>query len=146
MLSCITPDSSLGVFCMFLNVSSSKPYKLWTSRNFGTLLYLPTINNCLADVLLANLRVPISRAMLGIMTLALDQNPEIRPHLSTASAYFSPNSPMGVLYSSYVISGIGSFLSMWISTTFEILQYNLCMYAEILHHMVWISLLVLVLV
>ena len=55
---------------------------------------------------------------VSFMTLALwNQNPEIRPHISVASTSFSPDSSMGRLYSSYVISGIGSFLSMWISTT-----------------------------
>jgi hypothetical protein len=55
---------------------------------------------------------------VSFMTLALrNQNPEIRPHISVASTSFSPDSSMGMLYSSYVIAGIGSFLSMWISTT-----------------------------
>jgi len=57
---------------------------------------------------------------LGVsyMTLALQiQNSEIRPHISVTMYAFSPDSSMGMLYSSYVISGIASFLSMWISTT-----------------------------
>jgi hypothetical protein len=62
---------------------------------------------------------------VGFITLALqNQNPEIRPHLSIASTSFSPDSPMGILYSSYVISGVGSFLSMWISTTLLLRHYS----------------------
>jgi hypothetical protein len=79
-----------------------------SNRNFMVLSY-----GFACGILAVNLGLGVS-----FVTLALwNQSPEIRPHLSVASAYFSPDSPMGILYSSYVFSEIGSFLSMWISTT-----------------------------
>jgi hypothetical protein len=64
---------------------------------------------------------------LGVtfMTSALwNQNPEIRQHIGVSTTSFSPDSSMGMLYSSYVFSGIGSFLSMWISTTLLLHHYS----------------------
>jgi hypothetical protein len=59
------------------------------------------------------------------MTAALwNKDPKIRPHIAIASAYFSPDSSMGMLYSFYVVSGIGSFISMWVSTTFLLRHYS----------------------
>jgi hypothetical protein len=58
--------------------------------------------------------------ILGItfMTLGLLNQPsKIMTHFGSIYTSFSSDSPMGILYSSYVISGIISFMSMWISTT-----------------------------
>lgn len=55
---------------------------------------------------------------LVFMTLGLLNQPSvIMPHFGSIYTAFSPDSPMGILYSAYVASGIASFLSMWISTT-----------------------------
>lgn len=40
MLSWVTPNSSIGDRCNFLRVSSSTSFKLWTSRNFGNLVWI----------------------------------------------------------------------------------------------------------
>jgi hypothetical protein len=55
---------------------------------------------------------------LAFMTSILLSKPvEVRTHLSTIWPVFSPDSPMGIINSANVLSGIISFLLMWISTT-----------------------------
>lgn len=51
-----------------------------------------------------------------MISALLNHTPNIRAHVGTSYTIFSPDSVMGVLYSSYTASGIISFLSMWVST------------------------------
>ena len=99
---------SLSIFLLSL---LSNRFFLWyrsSSRNLVVLSY------GIACVLLT-----INLALnLTFMTLALlNQASEVRPHIATSFTSFDPGSPMSILYSSTVISGIISFLSMWVSTT-----------------------------
>jgi hypothetical protein len=83
-------------------------YRISSNRNWVVLSY-----GVASAVLTINLALGVA-----FMTLALlNQAPEVRPHIATSFTAFGPDSAMGMLYSSTVISGIASFLSMWVSTT-----------------------------
>jgi hypothetical protein len=64
----------------------------------------------------AALSLNLALAVIFMISALLNQTTQIMPHFGTGFTSFDPSSPMGVVYSSYVISGIISFLSMWIST------------------------------
>jgi hypothetical protein len=64
----------------------------------------------------AALSLNLALAVTFMISALLNQTTQIMPHFGTSFTSFDPSSPMGVVYSSYVISGIISFLSMWIST------------------------------
>jgi hypothetical protein len=83
-------------------------YRISSNHNWVVLSY-----GVASAVLTINLALGVA-----FMTLALlNQSPEVRPHIATSFTAFGSDSAMGMLYSSTVISGIASFLSMWVSTT-----------------------------
>jgi hypothetical protein len=104
---------ALSIFLLSL---LSNRFFLWyrSNRNIVVLSY-----GSASAILAVNL-------VLGVtfMTLALlDQTTEIRLHIGTSFTSFSPDSILGFVYSSYVISGIVSFVSMWVSTTLLLRHY-----------------------
>src|SRR5919199_1240234 len=110
MLSCITSNSSLGACCVFLSVSSSKPFKLWTSRNFGTILYLLQ-----------------SKIVLQIFFLPVC--------LSTTAYVRSPTSPRSVTYEELRSSPIIDFTGYrHKDTTVPIAPEDCCWFTNSHHH------------
>jgi hypothetical protein len=65
----------------------------------------------------AILTINLALTVAFMTSILLSKPVEIRTHLTTIWPVFSSDSPMGMLNSAYVISGIISFMLMWVSTT-----------------------------
>jgi hypothetical protein len=105
------------IFSTILSYGSSVFLMSLLSNRFFS-WYRSNKNSVVLSYGLASAAIGINLTLAAtFMTLALlNQTSEIMPHFGTAHTSFDPGSPMGTLYSSYVISGIISFLFMWVST------------------------------
>jgi hypothetical protein len=99
------------VMSIFLLSLLSNRFFSWyksSNRNLVVLSY---------GVACALLAVNLALGVAFMTSALLDQAADVGPHIGTSFISSAPDSPMGILYISTVISGIASFLSMWVSTT-----------------------------
>jgi hypothetical protein len=106
------------VMSIFLLSLLSNRFFSWyksSNRNLVVLSY---------GVACALLTVNLALDVAFMTSALLDQAAEVGPHIGTSFISSAPDSPMGILYTSTVISGIASFLSMWVSTTLLLRHYS----------------------